>query len=83
MRTPDTKAGEVTERIMARIKKLRPDIPTHEYNLIYGQVLLELSEQNFRMDEEERREFARSLGWDNDPTGSTHIPIAKPSNEKS
>ena len=30
-----------------------------------------------KMTEEERYEEAKGMGWENDPTGSTHIPIPK------
>ena len=40
---PHTKATQLTERIMARVKAKRPDITTTEYNQIFGAVYDELN----------------------------------------
>ena len=44
MRTPNNKAGDLTERIMARVSSKLPNIPTHEYNRTYEAVLDVLTE---------------------------------------
>ena len=43
MQTPNTKAGQLTELIMSRIRGKLPELPTHEYNRIYECVLGELN----------------------------------------
>lgn len=43
MRTPDTKAGRLTELVMARVRGKLPELPTHEYNRVYECVLAELN----------------------------------------
>lgn len=42
METPDSKAGRLTERIMAEVKKRLPNIETHAYNRTYEAVLMVL-----------------------------------------
>jgi hypothetical protein len=39
METPATKAGRLTEEIMAKIRHKLPKLPTTEYNAIYSSVL--------------------------------------------
>lgn len=43
MQTPETKAGRLTELVMARIRGKLPELPTHEYNRVYECVLAELN----------------------------------------
>jgi len=43
MMTPDTKAGRLTDHIMARVRGKLPELPTHEYNRVYECVLAELN----------------------------------------
>ena len=43
MKTPETKAGRLTELIMARVRGKLPELPTHEYNRVYECVLGELN----------------------------------------
>ena len=43
MKTPETKAGRLTELVMARIRGKLPELPTHEYNRVYECVLAELN----------------------------------------
>lgn len=43
METLDTKAGNLTEKIMAKVVERLPNIQTHEYNRIYEAVLSVLS----------------------------------------
>lgn len=43
MQTPNTKAGQLTDHIMARIRGKLPTLPTHEYNRVYECVLGELN----------------------------------------
>ena len=42
MQTPNTRAGELTEHIMCRVRSKLPELPTHEYNRVYEAVLGEL-----------------------------------------
>lgn len=46
MKTPDTKAGEVTEDVMARVRRNLPQMETHEYNRTY-EAVLEAMQQHF------------------------------------
>jgi len=39
METPNTRAGHLTESIMANITRKIGKMPTHNYNAIYGAVL--------------------------------------------
>ena len=43
MQTPNTKAGRVTEKVMAAVKKRLPDMSTYQYNRTYEGVLEALS----------------------------------------
>lgn len=43
MMTPETKAGRLTELVMARVRGKLPELPTHEYNRVYECVLAELN----------------------------------------
>jgi hypothetical protein len=43
MQTPDTKAGRLTELVMARVRGKLPELQTHEYNRVYECVLAELN----------------------------------------
>jgi hypothetical protein len=43
MKTPETKAGRLTELVMARVRGKLPELPTHEYNRVYECVLAELN----------------------------------------
>lgn len=43
MKTPDTKAGRITERIMTQVRKRFPNMDTNTYNGIYSAALSELS----------------------------------------
>lgn len=45
MQTPNTKAGAVTESVMARIRLKLPKIETCEYNRMYEAVLEAMNEQ--------------------------------------
>lgn len=43
MKTPETKAGRLTELVMARVRGKLPELPTYEYNRVYECVLAELN----------------------------------------
>lgn len=43
MQTPNTPAGQTTERIMSKVRQKLPELPTHEYNRMYEACLEVLS----------------------------------------
>lgn len=45
MKTPNTKAGQLTEKIMLEVESNLPDIETHEYNRTYEAVHKVLSSE--------------------------------------
>lgn len=45
MKTPNTRAGRITEDIMAEVRRKNPTIQTSVYNGIYSAVLERLTEE--------------------------------------
>ncbi len=48
VKTPDTDAGWLTEKVMAEVKKRLPKISTHDYNRTYEAIFHTLTAEHER-----------------------------------